>query len=605
MEKNEEIYNITKNTLDKAELIINQINQKQIPIELILKYQLKIFFFSNGDKYVFNFRKDIYFAKIIAKMIDLLHLVFQMPESDREKFYDREIGDIIKNPDFFEIIDELDHLKSFNINFQTNKLGKLYSVISSSLYSKNEKISFSEYMDYLFFKLSFLPELNSLLKFQLYSIIINFYLFPMKVLLDFNEKNIIISDEIYLDLIIELFANSQNEFQSLVKSIIILNYGPISHIIRKYTLNEILSGIDSMFNKVKNIGNISICVEKIMMMFVDELNKQKFLKSKENEICLKDEIEKQKQGNVIKKGDNSKDRKNKKNKKNKRKKDEKEKSKKNIINARNKMKNNIDPNIESLNNYINNLLIYLDKNNMGNEESKKEVKNIQNLMLNIIDENSKMKIKMTQMEEEMSQMKEDMDEMKEEMDEMNNNIEDLTEDNNSKEEKIQIFGERINSLNIELKEIKEILGNIQCRDLSKAFLRSFGVYLTRRDWENIKNDRTLKGKIISKRIEELYPKANKKKMNLIKNLVEKSSELIQQGNVFAHSVTVEKYQPQIDAYKKETKAKNVTSPLAFCFLISLRFSGKLFEEAYSFLTEFYDCELQLYDRSSFLNNYFN
>ena len=94
-------------------------------------------------------------------------------------------------------------------------------------------------------------------------------------------------------------------------------------------------------------------------------------------------------------------------------------------------------------------------------------------------------------------------------------------------------------------------------------------------------------------------------MNLIKNLVEKSSELIQQGNVFAHSVTVEKYQPQIEAYKKETKVKNVTSPLSFCFLISLRFSGKLFEEAYSFLTEFYDCELQLYDRSSFLKNYFN
>lgn len=376
MEKNEEIYNITKDTLDKVELIINQINKKQIPIELILKYQLKIFFFSNGDKYVFNFRKDIYFAKIISKMIDLLHLVFKMPESDREKFYDRDIGDIIKNPDFFEIIDELDHLKSFNINFETNKFGKLYFVISSSLYSKNEKISFSEYMDYLFLKLSFLPELKSLLKFQLYSIIINFYLFPMKVLLDFNEKNIIISDEIYLDLIIELFANSQNEFQSLVKSIIILNYGPISHIIRKYTLNEILSGIDSMFNKVrniKNIGNISICVEKIMMMFVDELNKQKFVKSKKNEICLNGENEKQKQGNVIKKGDNSKDRKN---KKNKRKKDEKEKSKKNIINTQNKIKNNIDPNIESLNNYINNLLIYLDKNNMGNEDTKKEVKNI-------------------------------------------------------------------------------------------------------------------------------------------------------------------------------------------------------------------------------------
>ena len=40
MEKNEEIYNITKYTLDKVELIINQINKKHIPIELILNILL-------------------------------------------------------------------------------------------------------------------------------------------------------------------------------------------------------------------------------------------------------------------------------------------------------------------------------------------------------------------------------------------------------------------------------------------------------------------------------------------------------------------------------------------------------------------------------------
>ena len=94
------------------------------------------------------------------------------------------------------------------------------------------------------------------------------------------------------------------------------------------------------------------------------------------------------------------------------------------------------------------------------------------------------------------------------------------------------------------------MGNIQCRELSKAFLKSFGVYLTNKDWSNIKNEKTLKGKIISRRIEQLYPKANKHKINLIKNLVEKASELIQQGNVFAHSVTPEKYQTHIQAYKK-------------------------------------------------------
>ena len=84
----------------------------------------------------------------------------------------------------------------------------------------------------------------------------------------------------------------------------------------------------------------------------------------------------------------------------------------------------------------------------------------------------------------------------------------------------------------------------------KSISKIFWCIFTNKDWSNIKNDKTLKGKIISRRIEQLYPKANKHKINLIKNLVEKASELIQQGNVLAHSVTPEKYQTHIQAYKK-------------------------------------------------------
>ena len=59
--------------------------------------------------------------------------------------------------------------------------------------------------------------------------------------------------------------------------------------------------------------------------------------------------------------------------------------------------------------------IYLDNNNIWNEDSRKEVKDIQNLMLNIIDENNKMKIKVNKMEEEKIKMKEEINEMNEEI----------------------------------------------------------------------------------------------------------------------------------------------------------------------------------------------
>ena len=76
--------------------------------------------------------------------------------------------------------------------------------------------------------------------------------------------------------------------------------------------------------------------------------------------------------------------------------------------------------------------------------------------------------------------------------------------------------ESVEYLTKENNNIKEILGNIQCRDLSKKFLRAFTINLTDNDWKLIRKNREKKGKIISERIKIMYPNADKKKMNLIK-----------------------------------------------------------------------------------------
>ena len=68
----------------------------------------------------------------------------------------------------------------------------------------------------------------------------------MNVSLDFDEKQIMISEDISLDLIIELFTNEQNEFEILVKSIIILNYGSLANNLKNYNLKEVIEAIASI-----------------------------------------------------------------------------------------------------------------------------------------------------------------------------------------------------------------------------------------------------------------------------------------------------------------------------------------------------------------------
>ena len=102
-------------------------------------------------------------------------------------------------------------------------------------------------------------------------------------MLDFDEKDINISEDIPLDLITELFTNDQNDFESLVKSIIFVNCGTLSKSIKYYKFNEILSAINSMHSrlkKIENLGSLSICVESVTTMLIDELNKQKYQSKK-------------------------------------------------------------------------------------------------------------------------------------------------------------------------------------------------------------------------------------------------------------------------------------------------------------------------------------
>ena len=65
--------------------------------------------------------------------------------------------------------------------------------------------------------------------------------------------------------------------------------------------------------------------------------------------------------------------------------------------------------------------------------------------------------------------------------------------------------------------MREVLGKIQNRDLSKNFLRFFKTYLTQEDLNEIRKNKKLRGEIIPKRIKELFPEAKEKNQKLFKN----------------------------------------------------------------------------------------
>ena len=119
-----------------------------------------------GDNYEFAFDIKSHISKIIAKIIDILYLVFLIPKAQRENFYDKSVYDI-KEHNFRSKLIELQSLENFNIPFTNGKFKALFELISSVLDAKKD-YSFSDYIDSVFFNLSFFKELGLLLKYQLF-----------------------------------------------------------------------------------------------------------------------------------------------------------------------------------------------------------------------------------------------------------------------------------------------------------------------------------------------------------------------------------------------------------------------------------------------------
>ena len=232
---------------------------------------------------------------------------------------------------------------------------------------------------------------------------------------------------------------------------------------------------------------------------------------------------------------------------------------------------------------------------MGND-IKSELLEIKSNIHIVVNENQQMKEKVVNMENKMEQMKEKVEQMKEKvvstenkMEQMNQQIQELSKENDSIKEK--------------LGDLKEILGEIQTRDLIKNFQKCFKTYLTNSDKNDIRDRKITTGKAISKRIGVIFSGVAQDKLYVVQNLLEISSNLLEEGNYFAHELFLENFDKKIEDYKKKNKLDKIESPEIFCFLTNFDLTDSLFDNSYSFLKQYFNKNLKMKKNINILKDY--
>ena len=594
--QNQEIFN-------KLKFILAQDKKDETLNDMLYKKQLKILFgVDDNNSFKLLFNEESQNAKIIYKIVDIIFWLLKIQKEEREKIYNSKVIGI-KDNDICKLLIELNMLQIYDLDVNNN-LVDLFTIVSDYIDKKKDNAALAEFIDLILLSLSFNSGLDSLLKYQIFSLIIQLFLSKYGIVLSYkySEKEINMTEDKSIGLIMNLLNKDENDFATMIQSIIVLNYNSLKNVIDNFSLEEILSGIADIAERlknIKNVGKISVCVEKIIEMFLDEMeekrssqkskkkknkkSKKKKSQKKKDDITKETEItEKINEGNVsismpkntieinqsvnsltkIEEGINDKCAEN-----------TLDNPKLNILNL--------------LNNILNNI-------KMGNEVLKEDIDNLQNLMENIVDGNDK--------------LKKDVEKLTEEMQKKDLEIEKLNQENKKHKQDIENLKERVGFLEEDCEDMKYIISKIQFRDLSKNFLKCFNAYLTDEDLKLIKKSKDLRGQIISNRIEKLYPNADKSKMEVITKLVKSSSDLICEGNYLAHSITISEYENEIDYYKKEKKLEQIQSPVIFCFVYFLGISQKfddLFENSYTFLRLFFNRNLKSAKSKDLLDNYFN
>ena len=564
---------LKEETLANVKSIISMNAKEEMEYEKILRIQMKMLFYdddNNSNQIKFPDIESSH-AQLLAKLIELIVYILSNYKNlkERRKIYDTDINYISAQKNkLSKIISELNKLE--NISFEINdNLVALFNVISEEL-DKKEVFSLYEYIDSIILTLSFISKNESILKFQIYSYIIKFYLTKFNILLGFSKEEINVSDKLSIDLIHYLFTRQELSDELLTLSVIILNYNSLKDSVSNKPFEQIIECAKICAKKIKKYYNTAILIEKILAIFLEELEKVERIKKRNIK-----KREKNKKLEVYTKAQNSQK------KSDYQKVDED--GKKNETNLRLNIKDvghkkdstnlNCD---KSLNDFLNsnkkiNICFdnLINKIKMGNKDLTNDIDEIKNYMITLVQQNNTLTQKYNEIKDENEALKTKIAK-----------IDALSEEN-------KFIKNRLNDIENNYEEIKFTLGEIQFRKLSKNFLHYVKSYLIDNNYNVKKIDKESRGEKFSEYIGYLFPKANKKKLAIVQSLIEKSADLANDGD----------YYDEIEDYKNKKGLDTLRSYEIFCYLINLNVPDKDFDDSFSFLRKYFTPNLKAKDNN--------
>lgn len=650
---------LKQDIISKVISILRKDVKGETEIDSLLKDAIKIMMSKDSDtnKIAFPSVPEENQNLLIIKLIELIYLVFQVPKDKRNNLWKIDIENI-KDKNISGLIFECEVLQnSIEVLFPTEKMAELSDIIFDSNIKK--KYTLIDYINSIIANISFIPQMNMLLKYKIYLLLIDKYICFLGDKIDFREVEINLEDEISIDIILDLLKNKKQDDIIFIQLLVILKYESLRNTIIKYNIAQILQAFANTNFRIKNELDISPIIyhEKIIMIFNEEIEnindkkmkKKRNIKTKKitgehietnNEKINEEEPkyinEEKKRQQIIsficddnnnnqnsyeqlqiienkgKKFDNNANNPTNKNipiniKSELKELSEEIKPKKESYNSKTTEEKNIN-----LNNNINigdinknDINALLDKIlNMEKNSKEPFVNELKNILYKIIDDNKEMKKNIENIKKELDSKNNDLNSIKKELDSKTKDWACLKK---AMDKDKKILNEKIDDLYSKNDEMKQILGNIQTRDFAKNFLRCFKRYLTDEDKKEIEDNLFSKGKIISKRIQEKFSayKENRE-MDVLLNLINFSFDSLNTGNTMAHSILIENYKEEIGEYKKIKKLRTLNSPYIFCFLIGLGIPEEYFDESFAFLKRYFYSSLTLKKRDKgFLEDYFN
>ena len=555
-----------------------------------------------------NVNIDFFFS-----FINLIYTLFKLEKEEREKILKTNVS-CIKNKDVLEKIQGLGKIQIVKETIKNKLIAYLCEVILS--YLKKEKYSLIEYIDATIGNMLYIPNMNMILKYEIYSLIMQEYFYDFfKEIIDFEETQINSEDDISIEMIIDLFENDKQDKIKAFQALIILKYESLRDSIIKYNINQINEALKKTLIKIENEPNISpaIYYEKIILIFKEELEKKK-KKKKRRKKKKKSKVynnNEQNNANEIKEGKNlkpkliiydyvpKKDIKNKIIPANVTQKVEEKKlenkqsipvNKNEIINIKTEFEELNDVNIINYKEFDND--ITLNKENKTNinfgdiiksniieflnkiiDMDKKEdrlnsISELKDSIFKLIsenqkeidllkEENKKIILRNDNLIDEIDLLKEKNKKIIDEISSLKENNKNIILRNDNLNKEIDNMKIKIEKLEYQNEEVKDILGSIQIRDLGKNFLRTFNKYLTSEDFRLINDDYFQKGQIIANRVKKTFHKfSTSKKMDVIINLILTAFDSLNEGNHYAHSIIVDNFKEDIEEYKKKKSEIN-------------------------------------------------